>query len=439
MSLIYEQVCFMRDVARLLAHAQEQHFAVTGGELERAPEVQASLMRAGRERSMDSPHLRKCAIVLNFFREANDSYTLEQSVSALEPMGSYWESLDPRNRWGARREGVLAAQRFERDLGGWPSTDTSSLLAIAQDAPRPEAVALADDARPGEVVLGSNGSDSSTPVLRRGTSERDAVARLQALLIRMGVLDKASGAFDDVTERAVIAFQRNNTLVADGVVGDKTWTTLLAQTAPAQEAMSARFIGDGDFEAAARDMKIELAALKAVYKVESNGKGFVGEVPKILFEGHVFWQRLKQLGLRPEVLARGNEDILYPAWTKDYYVGGAGEQQRLARAQAIDRGAALESASWGLFQIMGYHWNTLGYSSIDEFVDCMGRHERDQLQAFCRFIGARKDRSGRTLAQLLAQRDWTSFAYAYNGAGYRKNAYDDRLRENYQRFAAALH
>jgi len=88
---------------------------------------------------------------------------------------------------------------------------------------------------------------------------------------------------------------------------------------------------------------------------------------------------------------------------------------------------------------MGYHWNTLGYSSIDEFVDCMGRHERDQLQAFCRFIGARKDRSGRTLAQLLAQRDWTSFAYAYNGAGYRKNAYDDKLRENYQRFAAALH
>jgi hypothetical protein len=184
-------------------------------------------------------------------------------------------------------------------------------------------------------------------------------------------------------------------------------------------------------------MNIDPAALKAVYKVESNGKGFIGDLPKILFEGHVFWQRLEKLGLRPETLAQGNEDILYPRWTKTFYAGGGAEHERLSRAEAIRRDTARESASWGLFQIMGYHWKSLGYASIDEFVDCMGRHERDQLQAFCRFVDINKDRSGRNLTQLLANKEWAAFAFAYNGAGYRKNAYDDKLRDQYRRFSTA--
>jgi hypothetical protein len=86
---------------------------------------------------------------------------------------------------------------------------------------------------------------------------------------------------------------------------------------------------------------------------------------------------------------------------------------------------------------MGYHWKKLGYSSVDDFVECMGRHERDQLQAFCRFIDTTKDRSGRPLTQLLAAKDWTAFAFSYNGSGYRKNAYDDKLRDHYRRLATA--
>lgn len=234
----------------------------------------------------------------------------------------------------------------------------------------------------------------------------------------------------------MIEFQRRAGLVADGVVGEKSWTTLMSQTSAAQEAMAQRFIGDADFAKAADELEVELAALKAVYKIESNGKGFVGDAPKILFEGHVFWQRLKLLGLRPETLARGNEDILYPAWTKEHYVGGGAEYGRLERAEAIQRDAARESASWGLFQIMGYHWKRLGYASIDDFVERMRLHERDQLDAFCRFINGKKDRSGRSLTALLRDKDWTAFAYDYNGAGYRKNAYDDKLREQYRRYAA---
>jgi hypothetical protein len=437
-SLVHEQVSFMRDIRKLLEFADSLQLAVTGGELQRTPEAQATLMRGGQESSMDSLHVRKCAITLGLFRVSQDRYELEQSLPALEPLGRYWEELDSRNRWGARQGGILAANRFTRDLGGWPLNGNGSTL-LAPQLPKleAEAVAQADSSRPFPIVLPGSGMGLSTPTLRRGSAERDGIARLQALLMSTGLLQGASGAFDEETERAVIKFQRAHSLVADGVVGDKTWTALSAETSGTQEALAQRFIGDDDFEVAARALNVELPALKAVYKVESNGKGFVGNLPKILFEGHVFWKRLKLRGMRPETLASGNEDILYPAWTKLFYKGGGAEHQRLRRAEGIQREAALESASWGLFQIMGYHWKSLGYDSIDAFVESMGRHERDQLDAFCRFLMTKKDTRGRTLAELLSHKDWTAFAYSYNGAGYRQNAYDDKLREQYFQFAVA--
>jgi hypothetical protein len=437
MSLLDEQVSFLKDVRRLLEFAEQQGFAVTGGELERSPETQGLYVRSGREKSMDSPHLRKCAITLNLFRDSNDQYRLVQELAALEPIGKFWETLDPRNRWGGRRGGALEAQRFERDPGAWPTAATATLLPPDEAPPPMEAVSTADESRPVAVVLPRSRADSPTPVLKRGSAERDAIGRLQALLVKAGYLDKGSGAFDEQTERAVADFQRKNQLVADGVAGDKTWTTLLSQTADAQLEMAQRFIGDADFEAAAKMIGVETPAMRAVYKVESNGKGFVGDDPKILFEGHVFWNRLKLAGLRPETLVRGNEDILYPTWTKQFYVGGSGETRRLLRAEGLQREAARESASWGLFQIMGFHWKPLGYGSVDEFVERMQRHERDQLEAFCRFVERNKDRSGRTLAELLAAKDWAAFAFAYNGAGYRQNAYDDKLRAQYRAFAGS--
>ena len=65
MSLLDEQAAFLKDVRRLLDEAEKTGFVVTGGELERKTEAQGALVRSGIEKSMDSPHLRKCAITLN--------------------------------------------------------------------------------------------------------------------------------------------------------------------------------------------------------------------------------------------------------------------------------------------------------------------------------------------------------------------------------------
>jgi len=418
MSLIREQAAFLRDVRRLLAFAEEQGLLATAGELERSPEAQAEQVRQGRAAGMDSMHLRKCAIDLYFFAEEEGRTAWVFAPEKLEILGARWESLDPRNRWGGRNQGALDLAHFERDLGAWPSSSTS---VLDPPATADETAAVATPERPGTIT--NPPPSGQRPLLRRGSDRRQEILVLQEKLVGLKLLEKTSGEFDAATEKAVRDFQKQHQLVADGVVGGKTWGVLDGGAA------NSRWLGDADLERAAEGLGVELAALRAVYKVESNGRGFAEDQPKILFEGHVFWRQLKTHGLDPQPLAGGNADILYPRWTRQYYGDQAHERERLRRAEGLHERAARESASWGLFQIMGYHWRPLGYTSINDFVDHMRRHERDQLDAFCRFL---RETAG--LVEALGRKDWPAFAYKYNGPGYRANAYDDKLRAAYARF-----
>ena len=66
------------------------------------------------------------------------------------------------------------------------------------------------------------------PTLRKG-SKGEYVTLLQTKLIQMGYdvgNTGADGSFGDKTRAAVIAFQKDRGLTADGVVGEKTWAAL---------------------------------------------------------------------------------------------------------------------------------------------------------------------------------------------------------------------
>lgn len=104
---------------------------------------------------------------------------------------------------------------------------------------------------------------------------------------------------------------------------------------------------DADFANAAGLLGVETAAIRAVLEVETGNKGgfLAPGKPTLLFEGHVFWSQLSKCGLAPADYQKGNEDILYPKWTKAYYKGGMGEYERLERARVIHREAADSSAS----------------------------------------------------------------------------------------------
>jgi hypothetical protein len=77
---------------------------------------------------------------------------------------------------------------------------------------------------------------------------------------------------------------------------------------------------------------------------------------------------------------------------------------------------------------MGSHWRSLGFSSAEDFVRmaCSGIGGQTELMA--RFI----QRNGLTGA--LRQKNWKTFARAYNGPAYRANRYDERMARAYIRY-----
>ncbi len=181
-------------------------------------------------------------------------------------------------------------------------------------------------------------------------------------------------------------------------------------------------------EWAAKQLKVEPAAMQAVIDVEASGSGFLKNgKPKILFEGHIFWRELKQHGIMPTSVRRRNEDILYPKWTREHYLSGAREYRRLERAVKIHEASAYASASWGLFQIMGFNYKLAGFSKLEDFIAAMHKSEVEHLKAFIHFIDDRK------LIPALRRKNWAKFAYGYNGRDYKKNRYDEKLEHAYLR------
>jgi peptidoglycan L-alanyl-D-glutamate endopeptidase CwlK len=110
MSLVVEQAAFLKDVVLLLKKAEELGFVVTAGELFRTPEQQQIYVKTGRSTTMNSNHLRRCAIDLNIFKDN----TLVYDINILRPLGEYWKSLNSKNDWGGFWKSFKDVPHFER-------------------------------------------------------------------------------------------------------------------------------------------------------------------------------------------------------------------------------------------------------------------------------------------------------------------------------------
>ena len=187
-----------------------------------------------------------------------------------------------------------------------------------------------------------------------------------------------------------------------------------------------RFLESRDFVTAADKLGVPVEVIRAVAAVEARSTGFIRgtDLPVMLFEGHHFHR-----------LTGGRYDRDYPSlsyakWTRAHYKGGRGEYDRLVQAVRIHAGnpePALLSASWGMFQIMGFNYDKAGYASVTDFVNATATDEGAHLEAFVSFLAA----TG--LADELRRKDWANFAKGYNGSGYRANAYDTKLAAAFAR------
>jgi hypothetical protein len=112
MSLILEQQIFLLNLAEFIVYCKDAGWVVTGGELYRTPEQQAIYVKTGRSQTMNSMHLKRCAIDLNFFRNGKLVYDVE----ALKDLGLKWESLDPKNKWGGSWKSFKDICHFQRTV-----------------------------------------------------------------------------------------------------------------------------------------------------------------------------------------------------------------------------------------------------------------------------------------------------------------------------------
>ena len=112
MALVTEQAAFLLDMGKLVVWATDQGWTVTGGEFARTLEQQAIYVKTGRSKTMNSNHLRRLAEDLNFFKDGKLVYDREQ----LRPVGEYWESLNPQNRWGGNFKSLVDVPHFERNV-----------------------------------------------------------------------------------------------------------------------------------------------------------------------------------------------------------------------------------------------------------------------------------------------------------------------------------
>lgn len=175
------------------------------------------------------------------------------------------------------------------------------------------------------------------------------------------------------------------------------------------------------FDAALDILEVAAAEAWTVMAVETGGCGFLPDRrPVILFERHIFHRR-----------TAGVFDAAQPAISAPAsggYLGGSQEYDRLAEAVALNRAAALESASWGLGQIMGFNAPAAGFASAEAMVTAMMNEEDAQIEGMATFMRSKK------LHVPLAVHDWAAFAKGYNGKDFAKNQYDTRLAAAFRKF-----
>lgn len=156
--------------------------------------------------------------------EANPT-ALEEFPWALLAGISYWQrrNINPP----ADRDDVVAVTK--KINGGTNGLeDRKRYLAKAKAIWMAGGGASAGAAAPAAAPARASSADAD-PVLRQGDQGPD-VTELQNELIQAGFTVFADGDFGEHTKEAVAAFQARAGLPADGVVGEKTWAALRANT-----------------------------------------------------------------------------------------------------------------------------------------------------------------------------------------------------------------
>jgi hypothetical protein len=306
----------------------------------------------------------------------------------------------------------------------------------------------------GDTEMGELASNVTTVTLRAGSS-REEVNLVQEIL---GI--EKTGTFDESTDVAVKIFQKAQSLVADGIVGPKTWAALIQKAVlrkisylstaslapstllPATSSLARTWNRYGGLlTVVSRVLGVDVATLLAVLMVESGGNAFGPDgKPLIRFENHIFWRYwgTKNASTFSTHFRYGRDGKTWlghffrksasDPWTEMHVgtlaVSQANEWEAFAVGSSFSSDAAILSTSYGLGQIIGFNAKQAGYSNLQEFASDMVK-ENLQVIAMLEFM-----KNGSTMLEAMRQKDFVSFARVYNGPG-QPTYYGSLIKKNY--------
>lgn len=190
-------------------------------------------------------------------------------------------------------------------------------------------------------------------------------------------------------------------------------------------------LSESDFEEVAKELDVEVAAIKAVVEIEAGkqGRGITDSgTPIINFDLSLFQKRLSRLGFNTAKLAKKYPEVFSRPDVRKYKNYNDAQHVRFEAAKNINEKAAIESTFWGMFQIGGFNWNKCGVESCEKFVELMSRSERDQLELFAHFL------QKNDMVKYMKNKNWTEFARRYNGPKYRSRGYHNKLAAAYKKY-----
>jgi len=342
----------------------------------------------------------------------------------------YWFSQATGGRYDASNPNVSQPSIRRADLGGNQSARWSKLSEAYGLNPAAALGATSWGAlqMPGRYFAAAGHSNIYAFVQDLSQSESRQLAAFRAYVTNMGLVDELQRRDWELFARAYEgeqgAGQYASALLAayTAIVGAQPADTYLNSLV----AESRTALTRDDFTAVATELGCEIEAVQAVVQVESGSLGaFAADGrPIILFEPHIFSRRTNR---RFDV---SNPTVSYPSWDASKYPRTQdGRWAQLREAYALDPEQAVASASYGLFQIMGFNFAACGFSNAKDFVADMSKSQVRQLAAFAKFVRTNN------LADELQRKDWEGFALRYNGSG-QVERYSRLMREAYDALKA---
>lgn len=171
--------------------------------------------------------------------------------------------------------------------------------------------------------------------------------------------------------------------------------------------------------------KVPFEVMMAIIEVETPGNGFDSKTGKILIQFEPSWFRKHEPYAPSGAWSVNKVDVQSKEWIA------------FNNAFSIDKESAMKSTSIGLPQIMGFHYERLGYKTVGDMWDDFKKGEYQQILALFRFV-----LTDAKLLKAVREKNFHMIAYIYNGEKYKEMAvkwgrepYDISLRKSTEKWA----